>query len=142
MIEKIFKKGEVIFRTGDENYFLYKVISGKIISIFISGSKVTPVYLTTAGGFAGTLTFFLTSPPTVYAIAEEDTKVIIFDQEDLKTNFPGWLISLAKTLAEKTRTQILQIVERGIKKNMPGMLKPLSIEEQRRYLIILNLIKT
>jgi hypothetical protein len=69
----------------------------------------------------------------------EDASVIIYEQNDLNENFPPWLKSVAKSMAQKTYDQINQMVERGIKKSYQGV-TPLTIEEQRRYLQILKLI--
>ncbi len=139
MQEKEYKKDEIIFQPGQREYLLYKIISGKVLTLMVNGSRVTPVFLNTPGSYVGSTLFFLNQDAKIYAVAKEDTAVKIFEQEDLNENFPPWLKSMAKSMAQKTYEQINQMVERGIKKSYQGV-TPLTIEEQRRYLQILKLI--
>lgn len=137
MQEKFFKKDEIIFKEGDSDFFLYKVIKGKIFSFIVQGSKVTPTGENLPGSFAGSNTFFLKKPTGTYAIATEDTAVEIYTQEDLDANFPNWLKTIAKSIARKTEEQMLQIADKGIRR-ATGAVKPLSIEEQRHYLQLIK----
>jgi len=139
MQKKEYKKNEIIFQPGQKEYSLYKIISGKVLSLMVHGSKVTPIFMNTPGNFVGSTLFFLNVEVKTYAVAIEDTSVIIYDQKDLNENFPPWLKSMANSMARKTYEQINQLVERGIKKSFQGI-RPLTIEEQRHYLQILKLI--
>lgn len=140
MLEKAFKKDEFLFKVGDTNFGLYKIVKGKVLSFLVQGSKVTPVGETHAGSFAGSNSFFLKKPTGTYTVALEDTSVIIYSQEDLDAAFPNWLKTIAKSISQKTEENTLQIVEHGIKKTSGTSLKPLSIDEQRHYLQLLNLV--
>ncbi len=140
MQEKVLKKDEFLFKEGDANYFLYKIVKGKILSFFVKGSKITPSGETLAGSFAGTNSFFLKKPTGTYAVAMEETSVIIYTQEELEAAFPNWLRTIAKSISQKTEEQMVQIAEHGIKKTSATTIKPLSIEEQRHYLQLLNLV--
>jgi CRP-like cAMP-binding protein len=133
MQEKIFKKDEFIFKAGETSNFLYKIVSGKIFSFIIQGSKISPLGLETAGSFSGSNSFFLKKPTGTFSIAMEETKVIIYDQKDLEENFPTWLKTVAQGLVRKTEEQMIQVVGHGIRK-ASGKIRPLSIEEQRHYL--------
>jgi CRP-like cAMP-binding protein len=140
MLEKVFKKDEFIFEAGDTNFTLYKIVSGKVLSFLVQGSKITPVGETNAGSFAGSNSFFLKKPTGTYTVALEETKVAIYTQEDLDAAFPNWLKTIAKSISQKTEENTLQIVEHGIKKTTGTSLKPLSIDEQRHYLQLLKLV--
>jgi CRP-like cAMP-binding protein len=139
MQEKVLKKDEFLFKEGDSNYFLYKIVKGRILSFLVRGSKITPSGETHAGSFAGTNSFFLKKPTGTYAVAMEDTSVIIYTQEELDAAFPNWLKSIAKSISQKTEEQMTLIAEHGIKK-ASSTIKPLSIDEQRHYLQLLNLV--
>jgi CRP-like cAMP-binding protein len=139
VLEKKYQKNEIIFQPGQNTYSLYKIISGKVLTLMVQGSRVTPIFMNTPGSYVGSTLFFLNQDVKTYAVAVEDASVIIYDQKDLNENFPPWLKSMASSLARKTYDQINQMVERGIKKSYQGV-TPLSIEEQRRYLQILKLI--
>jgi CRP-like cAMP-binding protein len=136
---KEYKKNEIIFQPGQKEYALYKIISGKVLTLMVQGSRVTPIFLNTPGTYVGSTLFFLNQDVKTYAVVLEDASVIIYEQNDLNENFPPWLKSVAKSMAQKTYDQINQMVERGIKKSYQGV-TPLTIEEQRRYLQILKLI--
>ncbi len=60
-------------------------------------------------------------------------------QEELDAAFPNWLKTIAKSISQKTEEQMLLIAEHGIKK-ASSTIKPLSIDEQRHYLQLLNLV--
>ncbi len=139
MQEKTFKKDEFIFKAGDENFFLYKIVSGKTLSFFIQGSKITSLGEENPGNFAGTNSFFLKKPTGTYTVALEETKVIFFDQKDLEENFPSWLKTIAQNLVKKTEEQMIPIISHGIRKAI-GNIKPLTIEDQRHYLQLTGII--
>ena len=140
MQERIFKKDEFLFKPGDTNFFLYKIVKGKAFSFLVQGSKITSVGETGAGSFVGSNSFFMKHPTGTYTIALEDTSVMIYDQNDLDTSFPNWLKTIAKSIAQKTQEQMNQIAEHGVKKSTGTSIKPLSIEEQRHFLQLLGLV--
>lgn len=138
MQEKIFKKDEFIFKAGDTNFLLYKVLKGRVFNFIAQGSKITPTGEVNAGSFSGSNSFFLKKPTGTYAVAMEDTTVCIYNQEDLDANFPNWLKTIAKSIAQKTEEQTLQIAEKGIKRAGGTAVKPLTIEEQRHFLQLIK----
>jgi CRP-like cAMP-binding protein len=137
--EKIFQKDEIIIKPGGKDHSLFKIISGKALTLVVQGSKVTPLFMHIPGTYLGSILFFLEDPEKTYSLVLEETSVIIYDQNDLNKNFPEWLKSMAISLAQKNYLQYGQIIEKGLKKSLSGV-SPLSIEEQRRYLKILKLI--
>lgn len=139
MQEKVFKKDEFLFKADDTNFFLYKIVKGKIFSFIVRGSKISPIWESSNGSFAGTNSFFLKKPTGTYVVALEETTVIIYTQEDLEAQFPNWLKTIAKSISQKTEEQSMLIAERGVKRTTESV-KPLSIEEQRHYLQLIKLV--
>ncbi|HBI26183.1 MAG TPA: Crp/Fnr family transcriptional regulator [Peptococcaceae bacterium] len=96
-----YKKGEIIYRAGDQSDSLYVVRSGRVRIYRLSESgKEQLVRFLSPGDFTGELALFSESVHESYAEAVEDTEVCLIARADLQRlllNFPS--ISL-KILAE------------------------------------------
>ena len=96
-----YKKGEIIYRAGDQSDSLYVVKSGRVRIYRLSESgKEQLVRFLSLGDFTGELALFSESVHESYAEAVEDTEVCLIARADLQRlllNFPS--ISL-KILAE------------------------------------------
>ncbi|MDD2555550.1 MAG: Crp/Fnr family transcriptional regulator [Syntrophaceticus sp.] len=96
-----YKKGEIIYRAGDQSDSLYVVRSGRVRIYRLSESgKEQLVRFLSLGDFTGELALFSESVHESYAEAVEDTEVCLIARADLQRlllNFPS--ISL-KILAE------------------------------------------
>ncbi|MDD4766517.1 MAG: cyclic nucleotide-binding domain-containing protein, partial [Desulfotomaculaceae bacterium] len=96
-----YKKGEIIYRAGDQSDSLYVVRSGKVRIYRLSESgKEQIVRFLSPGDFTGELALFSESVHEAYAEAVENTAVCLIARTDLQKlllKFPS--ISL-KVLAE------------------------------------------
>ncbi|MBC76767.1 MAG: hypothetical protein CME64_12200 [Halobacteriovoraceae bacterium] len=127
------KKDEVICRAGDESRDLFKIISGKLMICTRNNHMVTPLAYLTADDYFGEFSFFDKQPRSADVISVEPTVLVKIPQEQLKKQFPPWLIQASLGLTRKLRLFNEVIRSRGIKKRNVESVKPLSIEEQRYY---------
>jgi CRP/FNR family cyclic AMP-dependent transcriptional regulator len=127
------KKDTVICIEGDDKSDLYYVQSGKLLICSRSGKMVTPIAHVNAGEYFGELSFFDNLPRSADVITVENTNLLKIPQSELKIQFPTWLLITAKQLTKKIRLFDTVISENGIKRQNVETMKPLSIEDQRRY---------
>lgn len=131
--KKQYNKGQVVFLAGSDETDLYFIESGKLMICVLKGSEVTPLSYLGPGEFLGELSFFDEQPRSATVIAIEDSVLSTIPSEARNTEFPKWLLSLAKSLTKKIRYSDELIRKRGIRKRQVESIKPLSIEEQTQY---------
>ena len=101
-----FKKGELLFKEGDNSKDLY-IIQNGIVKIFKeSEGKQLPIALVHSGQFIGELSFFDGKPRSASAEAATDLKVIKLDQAKIEREvrkLPSWLLVLIRSIADRMR---------------------------------------
>ncbi len=119
-----YKRGEVLFKEGDETKDLYIIQSGTVKIYKKVAEKLLPLALVKRGQFVGELSFFDDKPRSASAEAATDLRVIKLDQLKLENEMkklPSWLLVLIKSIAERVRSaddlvQRNQIVDAQIDK--------------------------
>ena len=101
-----FKKGELLFKEGDNSKDLY-IIQNGIVKIFKEADgKKLPIALVHSGQFIGELSFFDGKPRSASAEAATDLKVIKLDQAKIEREvrkLPSWLLVLIRSIADRMR---------------------------------------
>lgn len=137
MDKRILKKDEVLARAGDIDKRLYLIESGELLICALSGSMITPLAYLRDGEFVGELSFFDGAPRSAYIIALKETTLVEIPEAAISL-IPNWLITMAKNLTAKIRKIDALIATKGIKRKGSGTLRPLSIEEQRHFYLLLK----
>jgi CRP/FNR family transcriptional regulator, cyclic AMP receptor protein len=132
------KKDELLFKAGDEGTNLYILQAGKLLICVRKGTQVTGVAYISSGDYIGELSFFDDESRSADVIALEDCTLIKVAKGQLEQKFPNWLATIARFQTSKLRKMDKVIQKKGIKKKNIDTIKPLSIEEQRYYLDIIN----
>jgi len=135
---KVLEENTVICRQGDQESDLYYVESGELLICSRSGKMVTPLATVGAGEYFGELAFFDQLPRSADVITTKQTCLIQIPSSELKKQFPNWLLITARQLSQKIRLQDQVIAQNGIKRTNVESVKPLSIDEQRKLLQVLE----
>jgi CRP/FNR family cyclic AMP-dependent transcriptional regulator len=132
------KKDEVLCKEGDKNTDMYIIHSGELLVCVRKGTQVTPLAYLPKGEYIGELSFFDGESRSADIIATEESKIIRIPNTDLEKKLPRWLITLAQFQTKKLRLMDSVIRDKGIKKKKLETVTPLSIDDQRYYLEIIN----
>lgn len=132
------KDHQVLCREGDTSSDLYYVTNGSLLICARSGTKVTPIAYLSKGDYFGEMSFFDDKPRSADVISLEETTLIKVPKQVINQQFPTWLLVLARQMTKKLRTIDQVISDKGIRKEKAVTIKPLSIDEQRYLLSILN----
>jgi len=82
--ERVFKKGQVLFREGDAGEEMFVVREGTtIISKLVSGRVEQVLARATGGDFFGEMTLFDRSPRSATIQAETDVTLLVLDRDNL-----------------------------------------------------------
>lgn len=131
-------KDSILCVEGDTDTSLYIVESGKLLVCVRKGTQVIPLAYLDAGEYVGELSFFDGMPRSADIIAVEDSVVLKIPSVELTSKFPQWLIRMCKHMTKKTRLYDEVIKSKGIKKRKVESIKPLSIDEQRHFLSLID----
>lgn len=131
-------KDDVLCKEGDKTQDLYYITEGKLLICSRSGKMVTPIAYLEAGSYFGEMSFFDKLPRSADVIAIEPTKLVKISQIQLKDSFPKWLLVISRQMTKKIRLLDEVIRDKGIKRTNVQSVKPLSIDEQRHYLTLLE----
>ena len=131
------KKDEILYRQGEKDSTLYKVISGKFLIFYAKGSRIDPLMTCGPGKFLGAGSFFLQSEKILYTVAMEDSTVKVILAEELKKNFPPWLANIARSITGKILNNLNLITNIGIKRK-GELISPLTMDEQRHYFSLIK----
>ncbi len=74
--------GEVLFRPGQANWTVYLLLEGKI-GIHLSGLNSEPITVLGPGESVGELSVIDQKPTTAYAVAQEDCRLLVMDEDIL-----------------------------------------------------------
>jgi CRP-like cAMP-binding protein len=97
-----FKKGDVIFREGDDAHYFYVVCDG-VVDITLGNRVLKPL---TKGEIFGEMALIDGSPRSANAIAQTDTTVIPIDEERfllLVGRLPYFALNVMRILAVRLR---------------------------------------
>ncbi len=133
-----FKKNEIICKQGESVQDIYQVVSGKILIFLNKGTMITPLTTFGDGEFFGEMAFFADYPRIANAIALEDTQLVQVADLDIKKEMPKWLLNFMKDIIVNISKSTEMVAQKGIRMSSEETIKPLSIEEQRRYYKILT----
>lgn len=101
-----FKKGDLLFKEGDESKDLYILQTGVVKIYKETDSKKLPIALVHAGQFIGELSFFDGKPRSATAEAATDLKVIKLEKSKVDKEIrklPSWLVVLIHSIADRMR---------------------------------------
>ncbi|HHU91438.1 MAG TPA: Crp/Fnr family transcriptional regulator [Clostridiaceae bacterium] len=149
-----YKKGEIIYRAGDESDSLYIVNKGRIRIFRLSESgKEQLVRILTTGDFTGELALFSESTHESYAQAMEDTEVCMINRRDLQDfliRYPSISLKIlsefsrrleksevqtTRVSTEKVETRIAQYLAECVENNKSmEFLLPMSKKDLASYL--------
>ena len=90
------------------------------------------------GEYFGELSFFDHLPRSADVIAVEQCQLLKIPGGHLKSQFPTWLLIMAKQMTQKIRMLDSVISNKGIKRQNVETMKPLSIDEQRKIYDLLS----
>lgn len=131
-------KDELICKEGDLTRDLYKIVKGELLICSRNNKMVTPLAYLTDGAYFGEFSFFDGQLRSADVIATEETTLIKIPLAELKKQFPRWLLITSKSMTKKLRLMDDVIRNKGIKKQNVDNVKPLSIDEQRKYFDIIT----
>lgn len=131
------KTDEVLFRQGDQSNELYIILEGELLVCVNKGSTVTAITFLNSG-YLGEFSFFDKEARSSHVIATKDTKLIKIPHDGLDETMPNWFTQILRKMSSEIRLLDEIIQEKGIKKNKLESIRPLSIEEQRHYLQIIQ----
>ncbi len=138
-LEKLtYEKNSLVCRKDDDDNDLFYIESGQLLVFGLEGTKVTPLAYIGAGEFVGELSFFDKTTRSAFVIAKEKSELIKIEAKSKSEYMPEWLTKLAQNLSKQIRTLDARIVKKGIRKAMADTIKPLTIDEQREILQIIN----
>ena len=129
---------ELLVRAGDSNTDLFYLESGKLLVFTIEGTKVTPLSYIHAGEYLGELSFFDRRPRSAHVVSVETCTVIRYPSGNTLQEIPDWLLRTLTSLSGKLREVDEYIGSTGIKRTNVDTLKPLTVDEQRRILTLLD----
>lgn len=133
-----FEPNEVICREGDSSSDLYLLKSGKLLICTVNGTQVKAIARIEPGEFVGELSFFDGKHRSTHIVAIEKSEVLQIPRDDIRDHLPFWFIEVGKNLTKKIRLLDDIVQESNIRKIGAEDQKPLSIEEQRKILEVLN----
>lgn len=128
----------VLCREQDPEDGMFIVKKGKLLICRRSNRMVTPLAYLEAGDYFGELSYFDQKPRSADVIAVEKTELIKISSDNLKEQFPTWLLIIARQMTSKIRTMSDVINEKGIRKTNRKTIKPFSIDEQRYIYNLIN----
>jgi CRP-like cAMP-binding protein len=102
-----FKKGDVLFKEGDNSKDLYIIQEG-IVRVFrqSDGGQILPLALIHAGGFVGEMSFFDGKPRSATADAITDVRALKLESAKLEKEIkrlPSWVMVMVRGLADRVR---------------------------------------
>jgi CRP/FNR family transcriptional regulator, cyclic AMP receptor protein len=103
---KALKKGEILFREGDESDSMFVIKSGKILITKAKGTSEVILAELGPGEMLGEMAFFDNRPRSAGAMAAVDTVVIILPFKALNAQFktfPEWLKAVVRTVNNHLR---------------------------------------
>ena len=125
-----YKKGEIIYRAGEESDSLYIVKSGRVKIYRLSESgKEQLVRFLSAGDFTGELALFSDSVHESFAEAVENTEVCLIRRRDLHTflmKYPSISLKILTEFSnrlENLRSKLPEFPRKGLKtqtRTFPG----------------------
>ncbi len=132
-LTKTVASGEMICAAGEKSSDLFIIHSGKLLVFVTDGTKVTPLAYLNAGEYMGELSFFDHEPRSAHVVCVEDATLVQIPVSEVNKQFPPWLVTIAHSVTKKIRHSSNLIREKGIRKKNVETMKPLSIEEQRKF---------
>ncbi|MCO4793000.1 MAG: cyclic nucleotide-binding domain-containing protein [Bacteriovoracaceae bacterium] len=132
------KKDEVVCVGGEKNFDLYIIVKGKLLIMVNKGTQITPLAYLNEGEYMGELSFFDQKPRSAHVVCAEDTTLIKIPVEEINKQFPKWLTTMAVSITSRLRKVDELIGAKGIRKQKVDSVKPLSIDEQRKFFQILE----
>ena len=131
-------KDQVLCQEGDSDSDLYLVHSGKLMVCLSKGSQITPVAYIGPGQYLGELSFFDGSPRSASVIAMKECLLIKMQTKHLESMVPAWLRTCAISITKRLRKIDEVVNQKGIRRTNVDSIKPLSIEDQKKYYHILQ----
>lgn len=133
-----FKENEIICREGDPSSDLYFLESGKLLICTVQGTQVKAIARIEPGEFIGELSFFDGKPRASHIVAIEPSRIVIIPKHELVKSLPSWYLEIGKNLTKKVRLLDQVIHDSNLRRFGTQEQKPLTIEEQRKILDVLN----
>jgi CRP-like cAMP-binding protein len=99
-----YKKGQVIFVTGEPSSYLYLVKSGEITIFLEDRDRLMPISIIEAEEFLGELAMFNDDVRTACAVATKHSEVYIVKKSEIKNvlrHCPEWVSQIMATLSER-----------------------------------------
>ena len=124
-LQKIFKKGQIIFSEGDEGIGFYIILSGRVKIFKLSGEgKEQILHIMEKEEAFGEASVFAGEHYPAYAQAIVETKVLLFPRQaflDLISNNPTLALNMLAFLSRRLR-RLASLVEDLSLKEVPGRL--------------------
>ncbi len=135
------KKDQILFCEGQESQDFYSLVSGELLAFNLKGTKISPVAIIKAGQYVGEMSYFDRLPRSCSIVALKPSVLGKIQIENLKSEMPEWLQTIAVKIVQKIRHSDDIIRERGLKKGQFKTLNALSIEDQRHYFELIENFK-
>ena len=129
---------ELLCRKDEKDNDLFYIESGELLVFGIEGTKVTPIALIQEGEFVGELSFFDHTHRSAYVITTKLTQLIRISAKNKSEFMPDWLVKIAQNMCHQIRSLDTRIMKKGIRRSGTETVKPLSIDEQRKILEVVN----
>ena len=142
--EKSFKKGEIIYRQGDCEAWLYDILYGSVALYQNYGTR-EEILVTEIGpeGYFGEIELIEACPRTTTAVALERTRAYVVTAEDLSACFterPALVLSIMQQMSERIRAltrsynDACRVVAEAMEAERAGREKSSALQRERRRL--------
>ena len=129
----------VLFTQDEIANDLFLVKSGKLMACYTKGTQVTPIAYLEENEYIGEMSFFDHKPRSAHIISVKPTVVVRIPVDEIRSQMPPWLIKVAQSMIKNIRFNDTLIGEKGFRKRKnTESIEPLSIDDQRKYLQIIN----
>ena len=129
---------ELLCRKDEKDNDLFYIESGELLVFGIEGTKVTPIANIHEGEFVGELSFFDNTHRSAFVMTTKLTQIIRISARNKNEFMPDWLVKIAQNMCHQIRSLDTRIMKKGIRRSTTDTVKPLSIEEQRKILEVVN----
>lgn len=107
-----YSQGEIIFNEGDDGTEMFIVLDGRVNIFTEAGGEKVVLNQLEAGGFFGEMALVLGTPRTAAAVAEQDTRLLALDNDQLTaslTTDPQLALFIVQALIARLRSSTIAI---------------------------------
>lgn len=136
--ERIYKKGEILFKEAEKGEELYIIQSGQVRVYRVVKSKTLEIGTFSKGSVIGEMSLFDNSLRSATAEAATDCRVVYVDKENFTQQLekvPAWLASIVKIMTKRLRDTSRRVQDAELKDlsgNVAHLLMYINAKHARR----------